>query len=303
MDLDARLSAAVPPVARALLLACLLGASLPAIAGPIDFSVDEGMDLFGNVDQTALGDVLGGCGCGPVAAVNSFVYLERRFPGQYGTSLTPLDRVGEEKIAGDLALNWMHTSDKATTIQNFINGKMDYIDENAPFTTNFAAQVSPRLEPGTFEGSRSTEFVEPTAAFLAGELRDGEDVEVLIAQFDEKGVQTFGHFVTAVKLDWINQKGDGFMAPSDGATWGFMDPNGGVVRDKRFIFESDGELMFQGPSGGTFEIVAIVSESPFRKTPPIPEPQTWRLLLAGLGALGASRALGRVALARRFAMP
>lgn len=242
----------------------------PAAAGPIDFSSDEGAQNFGRLDQNDVGAMFGDCGCGPVAAVNSFVYLENAFGSIYGTSLTPLTTAGENATAQNLALNYMHTkptsegSAGATSIHNFITGKMDYIEKMVPERTDYEAQVSPKIVGAGFTAPDTT-LIKPTGRFLAHQLQDGEDVEILFSRFDSSGKEIFGHFATAVALNWVNQAGDKVMHQSDGATFDFVNPNGGTLITGRRIYEDASGLHEIGPTGTVFDITAVVAESPHHR--------------------------------------
>src|SRR2546423_13866432 len=78
--------------------------------------------------------------CGPTAAVNSFVFLQNKYPDIYGMELT-----------GDTYDSWMGTANElldqhymdcdcgrdgsGTTIEDFISGKQKYLNDFAPGTT------------------------------------------------------------------------------------------------------------------------------------------------------------------------
>ena len=66
---------------------CLLAANANATLYSID--KDPGHVLYGNLNQNTIPAPLGPVACGPTAAVNSFVYLERKYPSVYNRSLVP----------------------------------------------------------------------------------------------------------------------------------------------------------------------------------------------------------------------
>lgn len=64
------------------------GAAAGAQPNPGAFRHRVPFDLFGVQENFACGGAPQGA-CGAVASVNSFIYLQRRFPGRYGDVLVP----------------------------------------------------------------------------------------------------------------------------------------------------------------------------------------------------------------------
>jgi len=96
-----------------------------------------------------------------------------------------------------------------------------------------------------------------------------------------------GAFFIPMALDWGFTLNPGKAEFKNGA-WEYKDQNKGwgEIADKKAVFSS---LSFFNPNGNSFS--AVISPQPaqalsFLAAAPIPEPQTYALLLAGLGAVG-----------------
>jgi len=271
---------------RRLALAVILTAACAANAAQIDRSVDA--TKMGSLDQS-----LTNCqnsGCGPTAAVNSFVFLQNMYGSIYGTNLVPAPKAGDppNKNLADVAntllgANYMNTDcvGCGTDFRDFILGKQKYIEEKSPGKTVYMALVNDiwALPGGPTKPDYVRERTAPTIDFLSTELADKEDVELLIKFADGSG-----HYVTLTGLKWNSDTKLGTLT--------FVDPDGGVGRDSNISQSGDDPLHIdlQGADGnaraGT--IFAAVSESPILTpvSPSLPEPETYAMLLAGLGLMG-----------------
>lgn len=263
-----------------------------------DYSINLGESNFGHVSQKLV------CGfeasaCGPTAAVNSFVFLQNsysQFDGLIPESAEPAKMLQNEiSVAQDLAKNYMHTNKEATTIDNFTLGKEGYIHDHGGGSAEFSAEADPRLFTNGKSTDPDTTVTAPTALFLAEQLADGEDVELLANQSDGMGgFKALGHFVTVVDLKWNDRNGNKLIDGTEGAKLGFIDPNGGVFKDNRELFEKNGDLFLNNPAGVTFEITAVVSESPFRKHNPIAEPAAFHIFAPAVLAFAVPNLMRRV---------
>jgi hypothetical protein len=217
--------------------------------------------LFGHLDQNDPGLAntcsAGGVNyaCGPVAAVNSFVFLENMYPGTYDNLLTGNPAVPQNLINTAITLSepaFMNCAacTGGTTLANFIAGKMAYIEQQTPHTTSYVDQ----LDPGF--------------GFLLPELQQNEDVELLLGFYDDMGARVGGHYVTLY----------GISGGTDPQNLSFVDPNGGVNQANIGYTVVGGviQLADYGPAGTTTRIDAAVAESP------IPEPGTLFLLFAAV---------------------
>jgi hypothetical protein len=194
------------------------------------------------------------------------------YPSVYGTKLIPGVPADTAAI---LAKDYMNTQDPGGTyISDFINGKMEYINDTVG-NTLFDAQVSRKIltRPGD-----TTPAVQPTWQFLQHELIDQEDVELLINQFAADGTQLKGGYVTLVEFKFLDSHSDGTIHADDNAEIGMINGNTGVFGYLNISENPDGTLVIAGKSGvlgdtGTnYELTAIVSESP------VPEPSSVVLL-------------------------
>ncbi|HET6183173.1 MAG TPA: hypothetical protein VFA03_06210 [Acetobacteraceae bacterium] len=288
---------------RAVLLAGLLAALAvpmlnvpPAHAGNIIFGAED-PDLFGNLNQ---GDTqCPNVACGPTAAVNSFIFLQNRWPKVYGDRLVPegADPAAEYQNMIDVANTlgggeYMNTCTcgTGTFIEQFIVGKQYYIDAMAPNTTTYGAEVTTtwRDNPGGNHVGAKPAYVHdktaPTIEWLAEQLNAGEDVELFIN--GTKG----NHYVVLTQIEYdenlktgyinfvdSNQPGNGMVAGVP--TIGSADITGFDPDDMDILLSST-DLSYLG---GGLNIVNAVSESP------IPEPGGLAVLAALLVAIGALR--------------
>src|SRR5215472_11018639 len=92
-------------------------------------------------------------GCGPAAAVNSFVFLQNAYPQLYPIPLVgfgeqPRPAYNWEVLAGDLLAGIMGTcSCGQTDIERFILGKQTYINGIDPGSTMYEAQINTNWRP------------------------------------------------------------------------------------------------------------------------------------------------------------
>ncbi len=295
---------------RTLFTASIFVASLwfcqNAAAGPTpliepEYDADEGVYVPGNPNPVNFGTLattnvpgFAGCGCGPVATVNSFVYLENTYPKVYGTKLTgALSQQNLINTAETLGtyMNLIKTGpDKGTNIANLVSGKYNYINKVAPGTTTVGGEISPTFYPagGTPTGPAfsNVSFVQPTPLYLYNELKAGEDVELLITAYNPAGTAIFGHLVTAYAIDYAPSTGDGSIQ--------FINSRNGSFQTRSFS-ETDGALTLISTIDTTnkFVVTGIVTESP------IPEPGSIMLLVGGLGALVSFRVRKFIGICRK----
>ena len=239
---------------------------------------------FGTLDQgkTTCADL----GCGPAAAVNSFVYLQTMFPDIYKTPLvgttsgaTPTN-AEQVDAANALAPKMGCCATKGTLIEDFILGKMEYIESKNKGVTSYKAQDSLawRASPpnGSHPGTAKPDFVQdqtkPTLAFLAAELKAGEDVELYISVFQTQPMKSLGdHALTLTGISFDDATNTGSVS--------FVDPLGGTRGSAMITGLEQGfiKLDYKAPGvGGDFSVVfAAVAESP------IPEPGTVTMVFTG----------------------
>lgn len=312
-----------------ILLAAVAAVPRPADAAPVTVkigvaaadAVTAGYGDLQQIDLTGCGD-LPDFGCGPTAAVNSFVFLQNTRPDIYGKKLVPeLDRTKPENdlnkdgkvdryddmiaagnaLAGD---DYMQTCCNRTTLRDdFYSGKRKYIEERTPNVTDYGVMDDPvldRLDPnGTFpDDTPDLQRSPPSWDFLAEALEQGQDVELLITR-DDGTKLIFGHYVTLTGLEFVDTDMDGGFDDGESATIHFMDPNGGP-KSRVLRRRADGRLFLVSTDGKIeFDIRMAVEESPrFKKTDPIPAPPSAALLALAVAGIALRSRTRRAAAAR-----
>lgn len=246
--------------------------------------------LYGHLDQQWTGlEYM----CGPTAAVNSFVYLQKRYPGIYGEAL-----VGDPSVDGNLIDTarylslgqYMNTTEEeqGTRADRFIYGKWKYIEDRPGLRgkTKYAAELSgtwgapPRPEgedpPMPPKPSEVRDGTDPTWDFIYSELKACEDVEILI----DWG--SGGHFVTLTGCKWTDENEDNIIQKSEAVIW-FIDPDGGdenwsLIWNNTNNINSLLKIEYLAHSNAS--ITMAVSESPR-----IPEPSTVIMMAASVAGL------------------
>lgn len=227
-------------------------------------------------------------GCGAAAAVNSFVYLQKTYPGTYAAH--PLIRMAgstptkDELIAAaNLLAGKMHIQDPSdgAVIEMFILGQLDYFAEVGAGPTSLKVQLQKKWDsertkqdPGDAGRPKPSADVQdetsPTVPFIFGELSHGEDVEILIEDTERKT----GHYltVTGITFDTVAQKGAFYVIDPD-------NPDKPTTIPIERIEDGTIKISYEYGESLLTDVTAVVAESP------IPEPGTAALLLGGLACL------------------
>ncbi|MGH7153573.1 MAG: hypothetical protein ACREF3_06550, partial [Acetobacteraceae bacterium] len=249
------------------LAATFMLVSGPAFSGAITLNPND----FGHLSQnaTALAGVCAAGGlsyaCGPVAAVNSLVFLQNKYPDIYDNSLITNNLVMTATILSGNDFMKCVVCAGGTNITNFISGKKKYIEQKVRDKTTYSDKQNPRF-PYLFSQ-------------LSGP--EPEDVELLIGFYNAAGMRTGGHYVTLY----------GISGGADSKDLSFVDPNGGMgtstaVNMADLSWANNGgaiQIRNYGPAGTTAKIDWAVAESP------IPEPAAWTLLAIGFALLAGLR--------------
>jgi len=285
----------------ALVALCAISASAAEMRF-VDPVQSEDQDAFGSLDQHAVA----GCGnlaCGPAAAVNSFVFLQNTYPELFGTRLVPTTSTNGHPTQQEMAAvgNTLATSmgccnTTGTPVEKFITAKMAYLDPFGAF--DYAAEIAKPWNTalGGSKPSSVVDNINPSGTFLAEELMDGEDVELLLdvpaTGFPPTG--GLGHYVTLTGLNW-DDTGANFLterATGPDASVDFIDPSNGKPNEA-VISQSGNDpisITWQDPvtqETHTGTIFAAISESPHLER--VPEPSNLWVFGVGVAiAIGVS---------------
>jgi hypothetical protein len=270
----------------------------------------ERQDLFGTLNQLALPGVCNDdptSACGPAATINSFIWLQNAYPLIYDDKLVPFGQ--ERQTALTLAEMMSCVACVGTTAPNLLAGKRAYIDGGKdaagiertgvlPGTTTFGIQI------------RRRDNALASLAFLYDQIKEGEDVEMLVGFYSARSGtlrQIGAHWVTANGISFNDNNDDGKVDAGDAPrSIDFIDPLG---KDKTEIFGaqklSDLELNLEdtelgqfleipdffsvedNPEWGTLNdgntfvgVLNLVAESP--KPASVPEPTSGAVLILAL---------------------
>jgi len=271
------------------------------------FDKDPNHQWYGDLNQNQIPAPLGAAACGPTAAVNSFVYLQRKYQVVYGTLLVPKqpnDTEGDgdvdfdddmiavaQTVAGPAYMNTKTSGVPGGTYDDmFIYGKQKYLEQVAAGKTIYGAQMrnawawaGTRL-PGDIPPVAKPDWVEDNRApqweFLWDNLIACEDIEILITDGD------WGHFLTLTSMNWIDTDYDSVVDWEENGQIDYVDPSTGAKGLSKFWQTTrHGQLFVDyGGQHGYAQLVMAVHESP------VPEPAMIALLLlGGVSLLGRRR--------------
>jgi len=250
---------------RAIVTAGFAAVALCAFADPA--AAQQKPDKYGHYNQNAT-EFTGVCGdnaCGPIALLNSLVFLQNTYASLDG-KLVGKDPVETAKTLAKL----MKCDTKCgTNTFNFFKGKKQYLKD----------LVGNAIDSVMYNG--------PTFDNLSKELTDGEDVEMFITFDKADGKPDGGHYVTLYDItkDTLSFVDPGGLSGKDG---GKID---GAVEEKvKYTFDEKTKRIvltdYEGtPTGDVAKASFAFAESPHKS---VPEPQAWALMIVGFGALGAA---------------
>jgi hypothetical protein len=284
--------------AVAMLLVCLIAHAASSEAAPILANLvakDEPKD-FGNLAQGAT--KCPQVNCGATALVNSFVFLQKKYPKIYGSNLIGnkgANPTQKELVAAadNLSCTFLGNCQPGviavgTPIGDFILGKQDYFTANAPNTTTFEAQITetwgnPIVVFHKGQGVLNkpafvADGTKPTAQFLYDQLKAGEDVEIVV-----RGPRV-NHYLTLTGIDWDPNKNTGKINVIDPATGRPTAPL------SMALFTMGPNNGFLGTNYDNFAgavVLDAVAESPTQQISFVaPEPASATLVATAITALG-----------------
>ena len=257
----------------AVLCVCVVMTLSAATAEEVCVQLDY--DLFGHLTNS-------GNNCAPTATVNSFRYLEQRYPGVYDNNLTGGDLAGSR----DTLAEGMNPTGEGTLPRDWWEEKIAYIEQRVPNKTVYKGmldeEVDPGFDPAVWDRGDRIDYAAPTFDWLFDELVHGEDVEIGIYWGEDAG-----HALTLTSLCFDDSEGGGEYDNSrwdpgvEDARIDYLDPNapGGLIWAD-LALNGDGRLEFTWDNGGnpaqTVWIGLAYSESP------VPLPGSMTLILIGL---------------------
>ena len=274
-------------VGRLSLLVCVAYLFSP-IASATTLTAQQTVSYFGSLDQHSLeysypqyGIGGGNMACGPVAGINSLVYLTNRFASVYGSSLIDvapgdMDNNGSHSVYDDWIYSagasgmagyaYMNTKvQNGTWHDNFIRGTYSYIEASIAGVTQYSAQD---YSSPTYWGNAPT--TRPVPAWVLGQtptwnfiydgLTRGSAIGVLLT-YTGGG----GHFVSVTGMMWDAQANTGTLS--------YMNPWTGSSESTNMRLSSGRLNTDYGGLNGSWISVA-------NSVTPVPEPSTLVLLLA-----------------------
>ena len=258
---------------RIRLVGLLLAAAIvpPCIAADPETSRPNEDFGHANQDKTKSGPV----GCGPTAAANGLQYLQNAYSPMYSGSHS-LVPGGDVTAAANQLTDDMHTSENSgTTIEYFVKGLTDYLQRKAPGMVEVHGMMSYAWDGGS-PPDGMVDNSPPTLEWLYQQLVSGQAVFLRI------GNGTTVHYLTLTGLSFDDKTNLGKMQvidPWDGTSKPLQIE--GLDGATKLI---DTDFTLDGKSADY--VFGAVAASPKDFPPPIPEPETYAMMLAGLGILG-----------------
>jgi hypothetical protein len=197
-------------------LVCIIGVASQAVADWQE--IVKPWELYGKVwntsDGTPTGNPVGWCA--PTATINSFIYLENKYPSIYDGLLTP----GTDLEARNALRDYMGGCAQGATPQQWWEGKVKYIEDYAPGTTVFEGMVY--WDPMGWYRQEDLVWGYPTWDFMWEQLSKCQDVEIGIYPLYEEE----GHALTLTSMHFDDTNGNLQWDPMlETAAIDYLDPN------------------------------------------------------------------------------
>jgi hypothetical protein len=255
---------------------------------------------YGHLNQTDVGPNSNMAGhlnennfCAPTATMNSFEFLQNKYPTIFGT-----DGSGQPALQGgqgswlDAAKllagpNYMNTDRNSGTLEsNWVDGKVSYLNHYAPpgsitiegqdkfYWQNNPNPINPQVQNTA-----------PTAAFLLDMLQRGEDIEIGISPTTPGA--GIGHVLTLSSIDWNDANNNLKFDNGDALSIDGIDPGGGVAFNYALTQAGDSGYMTLTYGGVQYQLDAALAESPVTPLPRVAF--SGMVLLGGLAVVKRSR--------------
>jgi hypothetical protein len=248
------------------------GANAPAQAVTI-YNVQLDQSQFGNLNQNSTN--CKALGCGPTAAVNSFVWLQNKYPSVYDNKLIQ----GSNATTANLLLGseYMNTNCLAcgTFWGDFVYGKQQWIEQKVPGKTVYDAIALDWIVKDNDPNRPAPNYFKkgmPSFNFIYDNLLQNADVEILINTLGNPGDPGLNHYLTVTSLFWEDLDMDMIIDTGENATIDYIDPLTGApgISDLFQLVDGSLALGYTGPAGPDSYIYGVVKESPVRVPAPLP---------------------------------
>lgn len=263
-----------------------------------NFLVEPTSDIEGNEKAPVA--------CAPTATINSFEFLQNKYGLTGLVGANPYDAINS--LASSTYMNTQDAAPNAepppdwvgggTSASSMVYGKEEYIQDHFTPQNGYGSiqtvgqSVFFSQAAGSLNANGGISQTGPTAAFIAQQLEDGEDIEAWESWSDADGNAVGGaHIITITGINFDPDENSGSLS--------FIDPYGGYGADSAVDVTSttltleDGQLVVGYTGGGAGDdhdpdnpddvgfarLDMVLAESPV-----VPEPATVGIL--GLGAIG-----------------
>ncbi len=304
---------------RTLAIAAVAATACLAAPAQADWlTIDKPYNLYGHLYNTDDGTSTGTPKpwCAATATVNSFVYLQNKYPGYYDNKLTPDGPVNARNQLVNGWVNDQNVSRSGTggpcSDKDWWEHKVWWLEDHGVGGTIVHGMVT--VDPSGWHRADALTLGFPTWQFLWTELEKCQDIEIGIDPLDESGD---GHALTLTSMKFDDDDGDMAWQPnepfvdndnnamfSSGDTYtdlngnqqwdlneaaqiDYIDPNNPTQKFwVDVVLDANGRLLFTWTNGGANPDTPVVLDLAYVES--VPEPATI-VLLIGSGCVALLR--------------